>query len=64
MEDVLKVYRRPHDPDRPLVCLDETSKQLMKIHVRGHQGRNASWLSQRQSVVPLIFATMPLAIAS
>ena len=23
------VYTRPHDPDRPLVCLDETSKQLV-----------------------------------
>ena len=29
MEDVLEVYTRPHDPDRPLVCLDETSKQLI-----------------------------------
>lgn len=29
MEDVLEVYQRPHDPDYPLVCLDETSKQLM-----------------------------------
>jgi hypothetical protein len=29
MEDVLAVYTRPHDPDRPLVCLDETSKQLL-----------------------------------
>lgn len=28
MEDVLDVYTRPHDPDRPLLCLDETSKQL------------------------------------
>src|SRR5271165_3900978 len=28
MEDVLDVYRRPHDPKRPVVCLDETSKQL------------------------------------
>jgi hypothetical protein len=28
MEDVLDVYTRPHDPTRPLVCLDETSKQL------------------------------------
>jgi hypothetical protein len=25
MEDVLAVYMRPRDPDRPLVCLDETS---------------------------------------
>jgi hypothetical protein len=29
MEDVLAVYTRPHDPDCPLVCLDETSKQLL-----------------------------------
>jgi hypothetical protein len=29
MEDVLAVYTRPHDPNRPLVCLDETSKQLV-----------------------------------
>lgn len=29
MEDVLEVYHRPHDPARPLVCLDETSKQLV-----------------------------------
>jgi hypothetical protein len=29
MENVLEVYHRPHHPDRPLVCLDETSKQLV-----------------------------------
>src|SRR5437868_15442142 len=29
MEDVLAVYTRPHDPDYPLICLDETSKQLL-----------------------------------
>jgi len=29
MEDVLEVYTRPHNPARPLVCLDETSKQLV-----------------------------------
>jgi len=29
MEDVLAVYTRPRDPDMPLVCLDETSKQLI-----------------------------------
>ena len=27
MEDVLEVHTRPHDPARPLACLDETSKQ-------------------------------------
>jgi hypothetical protein len=30
MEDVLDVYQRPRDPRRPLVCLDEQSKQLIK----------------------------------
>ena len=29
MEQVLAVYTRPRDPKRPLVCLDETSKQLI-----------------------------------
>jgi DDE superfamily endonuclease len=29
MEDVLEVYKRPYDPQRPVVCLDETSKQLV-----------------------------------
>ena len=29
MEDVLEVYQRPRDPERPLVCLDETSKQMI-----------------------------------
>lgn len=29
MEDVLEVYHRPHDPQRPVVCMDECSKQLI-----------------------------------
>jgi uncharacterized small protein (DUF1192 family) len=29
MEDILDVYQRPYDPKRPLVCVDETSKQLI-----------------------------------
>ena len=29
MEDVLDVYHRPYDPSRPMVCLDEASKQLV-----------------------------------
>lgn len=30
MEDVLEVYTRPYDPLRPQICLDETSKQLLR----------------------------------
>ena len=29
MEDILEVYQRPYDQQRPLVCLDESSKQLI-----------------------------------
>lgn len=30
MEDVLEVYHLPHDPEVPLVCMDEQSVQLVK----------------------------------
>jgi DDE superfamily endonuclease len=30
MEDVIEVYHQPLDAKRPLVCLDETTKQLVK----------------------------------
>jgi len=29
MEDVLDVYQQPYDPRRPMVCMDELSKQLV-----------------------------------
>ena len=29
MEDVLEVYKRPYDPDFPLICMDESSKQFI-----------------------------------
>ena len=30
MEDVLEVYQRPYDPLAPVVCIDETNKQLIQ----------------------------------
>ena len=33
MEDILELYQLPYDPERPLICLDETSKQQL-IEVR------------------------------
>lgn len=30
MEDVLDVYQRPYDPLNPVVCLDETNRQLIE----------------------------------
>jgi hypothetical protein len=29
MEDVLAIYELPYDPDYPLICMDETCKQLI-----------------------------------
>lgn len=29
MEQVLEVYKRPYDPHHPVICLDETAKQLV-----------------------------------
>jgi hypothetical protein len=46
MEDVLAVCMRPHDPDRPLVCLDESSKQLIaetRVPVPMKPGRPARY---------------------
>jgi hypothetical protein len=42
MEDVLEVYHRPCDPSRPMVCLDEASKQLVvqtRPSIPGKPGR-------------------------
>lgn len=36
MEDVLDVYQRPYDPKRPVVCIDEKSKEL-------HSTPRGSW---------------------
>jgi DDE superfamily endonuclease len=44
MAKVLDVYHRPRDPACPLVCLDETSKQLIKetrVPIPARPGRPA-----------------------
>jgi transposase len=35
MEDVLAVYLRPYNPKRPVVCLDESSKQQIQELING-----------------------------
>jgi hypothetical protein len=65
MEDVLTVYTRPHQPDRPLVCLDETSKQLVaetRTPVAGKPGRPArfDYEYQRNGVANLFMMFAPL----
>jgi hypothetical protein len=66
MEDILEVYTRPYDPRRPLVCFDETSKQLLR-ETRPPQwpapGRPAQvdYEYEREGVVNLFLCCEPLA---
>ena len=46
MEDVLEVYQRPRGTDCPMVCLDETSKQLIvetRVPIPAKPGRIARY---------------------
>src|SRR5258706_10303184 len=50
MEDVLAVYTRPREGDCPLVCLDETSKQLIaetRVPIPMKAGRPARFAPPR-----------------
>ncbi len=66
MEDVLEVYQRPYDPRRPVVCLDEQSKQLVKetrqpIPVQpGHPAR-CDYEYERNGTANLFMMFEPLA---
>ena len=43
MEDVLDVYQRPYDPSYPVVCMDESPKQLIgEVRNRCRRSRGAS----------------------
>lgn len=66
MEDVLEVYRRPYDPQRPVVCMDESSKQLLdetREPLRACPGRveREDYEYSRQGVASLFLAFEPLA---
>ncbi len=65
MEDVLEVYHRPHDPAFPVVCLDETSKQLVaetRVPIAakpGHPARH-DYEYQRNGTANLFMLFAPL----
>jgi len=66
MEDVLEVYQRPYDPKRPVVCLDETSKQLVgetRIPIPAKPGTPAreDYEYKRNGVANLFMLFEPLA---
>ncbi len=65
MEDVLEVYQQPEDPKRPLVCLDETTKQLVqetRLPLPAVPGRPLSedYEYERHGVASLFMMCAPL----
>ena len=65
MEDVLDVYQRPVDPTHPVVCLDETSRQVLaevRSPLPAKPGRPARHDPEyaRDGVVNLFLVTEPL----
>lgn len=65
MEDVLEVYARPRDPARPLVCLDESSKQLVahsRAPLPARPGEPETWDYEyvRKGVADVFMAFAPL----
>jgi hypothetical protein len=66
MEDVLEVYTQPFDPKRPLVCMDETSKQLLSdiqepLPIQSSQPLRVDYEYQREGVADLFMFFDPLA---
>ncbi len=66
MEDVLEVYKRPYDPALPVVCLDETNRQLIEetrkaVPVRPGRSRRTDFEYRRRGVVNLFMMFEPLA---
>ncbi len=56
MEDILDVYTRPYDPRRPLVCMDEVAKQLLRdtrerLPARPGQVERVDYEYEREGVV-------------
>lgn len=66
MEDVLEVYQRPYDATRPVVCLDEASKQLVQ-ETRPHRPlapghpRTVDYEYERNGTANLFMLFEPLA---
>ncbi len=66
MEDVLSLYTRPDDPAHPLVCLDETSQQLVSekqlpLPAEPGQLQRYDYEYERQGVCNLFMMSEPLA---
>lgn len=66
MEQVLDVYKEPYDPDFPVVCMDESPKQLIKetrtpIPMKKGSERKEDYEYERCGVANIFMANEPLA---
>jgi hypothetical protein len=64
MEDVLDVYQRPYDPLNPVVCIDETNKQLIietRIPCEPGQPEKVDSEYERNGVADVFMIVEPLA---
>jgi len=64
MEDVLDVYARPYDPLLPVVCIDETNKQMIvetRIPAEPGQPERVDYEYERNGVANVFMISEPLA---
>jgi len=64
MEDVLDVYARPYDPLLPVVCIDETNKQMItqtRIPAEIGQAERVDYEYERNGVANVFMISEPLA---
>jgi len=64
MEDVLDVYQRPYDRLNPVVCIDETNKQLVietRIPAEPGQPEKVDYEYERNGVANVFMISEPLA---
>jgi len=64
MEDVLEVYQRSYDPLLPVICIDETNKQLIKetrIPCEPGQPEKVDSEYERNGVADIFMISEPLA---
>jgi len=64
MEDVLDVYHRPYDPLLPVVCIDETNKQMIietRIPCEPGQPERVDYEYERNGVANVFMISEPLA---
>jgi hypothetical protein len=65
MEDVLALYQEPYDPARPLVCMDETNKQMVgetrkPVPAAPGRPRRIDYEYERRGTADLFMFTEPL----